>query len=205
MSCWGGCIGWEGLARKALNQVQRENDCWWEAFEKVIGYDRLFAIQYQGAWGTVEIVWALTFWIDKDSYDREGQEHRVTVSERNKYGRNEKINDWNDHNDKSVDPGSATIFIIPVLPGQEVRRIAFMAWQRARHPYLHGSGSGGGGLSCYFLPKGVAHRISQSSFTAQQRAGIPISIYFCSLSLHYEIPFVSRGGWPQQGKQFNFC
>ena len=56
MICWCSCIGWEGLTWKTSNQVQRTNNGWGEEFEKVFGYDRLFAIQYHGAGGTVKII-----------------------------------------------------------------------------------------------------------------------------------------------------
>ena len=66
-----------------------------------------------------------------------------------------KINAWNDHNDKSLYPGSSTISIFRLIPLQEVRRIAFTDRQHPGRPYFHGSGGGGGVPSCTFFPKGV--------------------------------------------------
>ena len=67
---------------------------------------------------------------------------------------NDNINAWNDHNNKSVDPVRATISIVPLLPFQELRRLAFTAQKRAGHPYWHVSGGSGGGPSCPIFPKG---------------------------------------------------
>ena len=94
-----------------------------------------------------------TFWKYKDYNYWEGQTHRETISDWNKYGRYEKINTWNDHNDKSVDPGSATISIVPVLLLQGLRRLAFTARQRSGHPSRYGSRGGGGFPSCPFFQK----------------------------------------------------
>ena len=52
-----------------------------------------------------------------------------------------------------VDPDSATISIVPELTIQEFSRLLFMAGQRARCQYCHGSGGSGGGPSCLYLPK----------------------------------------------------
>ena len=59
------------------------------------------------------------------------------------------------HNNKIVDPGSAAISIVPVLPLWEVRRIAFTAHQRAGRLSRHGSGGVGGGPSGTFFPNRV--------------------------------------------------
>ena len=62
-----------------------------------------------------------------------------------------------------VDPGSATISIVPVLPLLEVRRIAFMAQQHVGCPSRHGSGGSGGGPSCPYFPKEVMALFRQTN------------------------------------------
>ena len=65
------------------------------------------------------------------------------------------VNYWNYHNEKIVDPGRATIYIVPVFTLQEVRRITLTAQQHTRRPYTHGSGGDGNVPSCPFFPRGV--------------------------------------------------
>ena len=155
MSFWGGYRGWGGLTWQTSNQAQQANNGWWESFEKFIKNDWLFAIQDKVSGRTVKIVWALACWKDKDSDSPEGQARRENVSKWNEYGRNEEINAWNDHNDKSVYLGSATISIVPILTLQDINCLAFTARQLAGCRSFHGSGGGGGGTSFTFFSKGV--------------------------------------------------
>ena len=83
------------------------------------------------------------------------KQSKVTVSEWNKHGINKNINYWNDHNDKSLDPGSATISIVPVLTLREIRHLAFTARQGAKRPSRHGLGGRGSGPFCTLFQKGV--------------------------------------------------
>ena len=155
MSCWGGYRGWGVLTWRNSNRLKRENNGWWEAFDKVIGYERLFKTQYKGAEGTVEIVWAYAWWKDKDYHAQEGQQRRATISEWKKYIRNKKINDWFYHKDKSVEPGSGIIYIVPLLTLQKLKCITFTARKRAGHTSCHVSGGSGRVTSCPLFPKVV--------------------------------------------------
>ena len=87
---------------------------------------------------------------------------------------------------KSVDPGSVTISIVPVLPLQEVRRLAFTARQHAGRPSRHGSGGGGGGPSCPFFPKGVtaSYRSTIIHGSTTRRASRPDILLFNQFILH---------------------
>ena len=75
-----------------------------------------------------------------------------------------------------LDPGSATISIVPALSLQEVGRLVLTAWQRNRCTYCYGSVVSDG--SPY-------RRTGRPILTAWQHNWRPVSIYFCSFSLYF--------------------
>ena len=84
-----------------------------------------------------------------------------------------------------VDPGRATISIVPSLPIKEVGRLVFTAQQQAMRTSRHRSG--GSAAIPLVLPSqsGLRHRAGRTIFTVRQHAVRPISIYCCSFSLYF--------------------
>ena len=84
-----------------------------------------------------------------------------------------------------VDPGRATISIVPSIPIKEVGRLVFTAQQQAMRTSRHRSG--GSVAIPLVLPSqsGLRHRAGQTIFTVRQHAVRPISIYCCSFSLYF--------------------